>query len=361
MSCMMKIDYEHIAIECRSICEVAENQLCELDKMLSTLIRTSSNLINEDTSRLEAEIRQERSALLSEIERARLKADSGAKRGEAMVDSDSEEYKNANNVTRIAKKIRERVNSLAAGRLVEMRALLDTLLFESIASHENRLKQKARGDAIIDKSIRDLLDSISDSVLRQFTYIVFAKDPTLSNDELLACGRELMDEAINGRKSKEREMIREELAAARITKEAADKIVDSGKPIGEIRAEATEQIVSEKIRRESMKIIMNAIRERGFIVDKKNIKIDRKENKVTMVAMKASGERATFHVFLDGRFIYDFRGYEGQACQKDIEPFMSALEEVYGMHVSEAEEMWSNPDKISSMKYMEMNTNKAKR
>ena len=46
---------------------------------------------------------------------------------------------------------------------------------------------------------------------------------------------------------------------------------------------------------------------------------------------------------------------------KDIEPFMTALEEVYGIHVTERQEIWSNPDKISTMKYQAMNTNKNKR
>ena len=47
-----------------------------------------------------------------------------------------------------------------------------------------------------------------------------------------------------------------------------------------------------------------------------------------MVAMKASGERADFKIYMDGKFIYDFHhGYKGQACQKDIEPFMKDLEE----------------------------------
>ena len=47
--------------------------------------------------------------------------------------------------------------------------------------------------------------------------------------------------------------------------------------------------------------------------------------------------------------------------EKDIEPFMTALEEVYGIHVTERQEIWANPDKISTMKYQAMNTNKNKR
>ena len=110
-----------------------------------------------------------------------------------------------------------------------------------------------------------------------------------------------------------------------------------------------------------MHIIIDAIKKYGFIVDKKNVKIKRDTNEVILVALKASGQKAEFRVFLDGKFMYDFRGYEGQACQKDIEPFMHDLEEVYGIPVTKQIEIWSNPDKISTMKYQAMNTNKNKK
>jgi hypothetical protein len=192
-------------------------------------------------------------------------------------------------------------------------------------------------------------------------YIAFVRDSSLSGTALLEAGKALMNESVEARYEKEAELIRAELAAAKVPTETVEKIVGTGKPLTEIREAATTEIVGEKVRQKSMKLIMKAIAERGFIVDKKNIKINRETNEVTMVALKASGERATFKIFLDGKFIYDFRGYEGQACQKDIEPFMTALEEVYGIHVTERQEIWSNPDKISTMKYQAMNTNKNKR
>ena len=98
--------------------------------------------------------------------------------------------------------------------------------------------------------------------------------------------------------------------------------------------------------------------ENGGII--KNILcFEQTENKQAL--LKASGEKAEFRVFMDGKFIYDFRGYEGQACQKDIQPFLNDLEEVYGLHVTKTQEIWSNPDKISSMKYQTVKTNTNKR
>jgi hypothetical protein len=93
-------------------------------------------------------------------------------------------------------------------------------------------------------------------------------------------------------------------------------------------------------------------------VDKKNIKLQREKNEVVMIAQKASGERAEFRVMLDGKFIYRFDGYEGQACQNDIQPFMQDLEDVYGIKVTGREEIWSNPDKISTQKYQQIKTRK---
>ena len=242
-----------------------------------------------------------------------------------------------------------------------MRALLDSLLSESIVANQAKMIDRANGVVRLDEATKKFLDTIEDEVLRQFVYIAFVRDSSLSGAELREAGKALMNESVEARYEKEAELIRAELAAAKVPAETVDKIIGAGKPIAEIREAATTEIVGEKIRQKSMKLIVKAITERGFIVDKKNIKINRETNEGTMVALKASGERATFKIFLDGKFIYDFRGYEGQACQKDIEPFMTALEEVYGIHVTERQEIWSNPDKISTMKYQAINTNKNKR
>lgn len=361
MSHTVQINYEQIAVQCHSICEVAENQVAELDKMLADLEGSSSRLLNDQTEALRKEIEREKSQLLKEIKAVLERADEDAKKGIVTGDSDRLNVGQTRSVIATAEQLRTRVNELAAGRLAEMRALLDSLLSESIAASQARMIDRANGIVRLDEATKKILDTIEDEVFRQFVYIAFVRDSSLSGTALLEAGKALMNESVEARYEKEAELIRAELAAAKVPTETVEKIVGTGKPIAEIREAATTEIVGEKIRQKSMKLIVKAITERGFIVDKKNIKINRETNEVTMVALKASGERATFKIFLDGKFIYDFRGYEGQACQKDIEPFMTALEEVYGIHVTERQEIWSNPDKISTMKYQAMNTNKNKR
>ena len=77
--------------------------------------------------------------------------------------------------------------------------------------------------------------------------------------------------------------------------------------------------------------------------------------KLRFIAQKVSGERAEFRIYLDGKFIYKFDGYEGQACQKDIEPFMKDLADIYDIKVVKQVDNWSNPDKNQSMKYQTVN------
>ena len=343
MSHQVQINYEAIAIQCNSICEVAEKQLKELDRLLAEIESESTQLLNEQTRALKRQILSERESLLEEMKQLRERAD-----------------RRTLSSTREATNLQKRVNELASQKIIAFEETLRTLLGDKLQDNQRKLLERSNGVITIDAQTQKLLDSIQDVALRQFVYIAYLKDNTLSGDALLKAGQALMGQTYESRIQEEQAKIRAEMEAARVDKATIDKVVTEGKTIAEIRENATTEIVGEKVRQKSLKIIMDAVQKRGFIVDKKNIKINREKNEVILVALKASGEKAEFKVYLDGRFIYDFRGYEGQACQKDIEPFMKDLEEVYGIHVTKAQEIWRNPDKISTMKYQTFNTNKNK-
>lgn len=343
MSHQVQINYEAIAIQCNSICEVAEKQLKELDRLLAEIESESTQLLNEQTRALKRQILSERESLLEEMKKLRERAD-----------------RRTLSSTREATNLQKRVNELASQKIIAFDETLRTLLGDRLQDNQRKLLERSNGVVTIDKQTQELLDGIQDVALRQFVYIAYLKDNTLSGDALLKAGQALMGQTYESRMQEEQAKIRAEMEAARVDKATIDKVVTEGKTIAEIRENATTEIVGEKVRQKSLKIIMDAVQKRGFIIDKKNIKINREKNEVILVALKASGEKAEFKVYLDGRFIYDFRGYEGQACQKDIEPFMKDLEEVYGIHVTKTQEIWRNPDKISTMKYQTFNTNKNK-
>lgn len=357
MSHQVQIDYQGVAIQCESICEVAKKQMEELDEMLARLERTSVSIMSQQVHDLAVAINKERNALNKQLEEVVEQAKKNA------------QSRSGGSCLGLAQKLLKDVNELASQRIIEFRSLLTTLLDESIQDHQRKMRERNNGVISIDEPTQRILDSIDDDVLKQFTYLAYLQDNTFIGDRLIAAGKALMEKTVNStyesRYAEETAKIRAELEAARVEQGTVEKVIGEAsgsarEKLTTIREAATHEIVGEKVRQKSLKIIMEAIKARGFIVDKKNIKIKRDTNEVIMVALKASGEKAEFRIFLDGRFIYDFRGYEGQACQSDIEPFMHDLEEVYGIHVTGQTEIWSNPDKISTMKYQAINTNKNK-
>ena len=61
MSQTVTINYEQIAVQCHSICEVAQSQIEEMDRMLAELEGSSTRLLNDQTEALRQEIEKEKS------------------------------------------------------------------------------------------------------------------------------------------------------------------------------------------------------------------------------------------------------------------------------------------------------------
>lgn len=365
MSQRVQINYEQIAVQCNSVCEVAESQLKALDAMIEKIESNSSTLLNEQTAALKRQIEKEKAALQKQIDKVRKKAEEDAKQGVVQTNNHDVRYQHMNDSINAANELRRQIDTLASQKMVEYEGLLSTLLLASLQSNYQKLLNQGNGVVMVDDAFKQFLDGIEDETLRQFTYIAYLQNTSLRGEALLEAGRALVGKTYEARLEEERSRIREELKAARVEASTIEEVTKTSggtakEQIAAMQEAATTEIVGEKVRQKSLKIIMQAIKARGFVVDKNNIKIKRDTNEVIMVAQKASGEKAEFRVFLDGKFIYDFRGYEGQACQKDIGPFMKDLEEVYGVHVTKQTEIWSNPDKISTMKYQAINTNKNK-
>lgn len=365
MSQQIQINYEQIAVQCNSVCEVAENQLKALDAMIERIEQSSSALFNEETEALKNMIVSERMVLLEQIEIVRKRADEEAKQGLVHTNNHDERVRHVHDSINAANELKRQADMLASQKMVEFEGLLSALLEKSIQDNYQRLLNSGNGVVTLDSLVQKLLDEIEDQTLRQFTYIAYIQDPSLRGEDLINAGQALIGQTYESRLEKERNRIQEDLRSAKIDTATIKNVtaVTAGtakEQIAVMQETATHEIVGEKIRQKSLKIIMQAIKARGFVIDKNNIKIQRETNEVVMVAQKASGEKAEFRIFLDGKFIYAFHGYEGQACQKDIEPFMHDLEEVYGVHVTSSQEIWRNPDKVSTMKYQAINTNKNK-
>lgn len=371
MSHAVRIDYQGISIQCQSVCEMANSQLCKLDQMLDVIESGSTRLLNSQTDALRKEITKNKKDLQNKIDSVLSKARKKASLGSIIVDSDyMGSHANAYEVIEESKELEIMVARLTDTKMVEMEALLNKLMNSKLVANQDKLKDLASGKIRINYDVQEKINAIVDEVIRQYVYLAWVDNPNASYDSLCSIATKMKVAADNQQyvavEEKKIEEIKIELRNEKIDEKIIEKIVsrDNGtakERVQKVRELANEEIVNEKIRRESVKIIVQAIKKRGFLVDGKSIKIDRENNQVNIVAQKPSGAKAEFKVFLDGKFEYRFDGYEGQACQKDIKPFMDELEEVYGIKVLKQTEIWSNPDKNSTMKYQTIDYNKNKR
>lgn len=366
MSHAVRIDYQGISVQCQSICEVAGSQLCKLDKMLDEIEKGSSRLLNSQTDALRREITKTKQQIQEKIDSVIQKAGKKADRGTVVVDSDyMGRHANAYGIVDEARELENMAARLADTKIIEFESLLNQLLGDRLDAQNERLKDLASGRARINTDVQQRINEIDDEIVKQYVYLAWIDHPEESFERLLSIAMSKKEKADNQQyeateKAKVEE-IKAELRDEKIDEGIIEKIVAASEGtakerVKKIREQANAEIVGEKIRKESVKIIVRAIKDRGFVVDARSIRIDHENNQVIIVAMKPSGAKAEFKVFLDGKFEYRFDGYEGQACHKDIQPFMKDLEEVYGIKVMKQTELWSgNPDKISSTGYQTSN------
>lgn len=368
MSHAVRIDYQGISIQCQSICEMASSQLCKLDKMLDEIECGSTRLLNSQTEALRKEISKTKQKLQSKIDSVIQQSRRNANKGTVVVDSDfMGKHVNAYGVIDEAKELEEMVARLSDTKIVEFESLLNQLLGNRLEAQNEKLRDLASGKIRINVAVQQKIDEIDDEIVKQYVYLAWIEYPDESFERLYSIAMSAKEKAdkqqYEDTEKTKIEEIRTELRAEKIDEDTIERITTTfegtaKERIQKVREQANAEIVGEKVRKESVKIIVKAIKNRGFVVDAKSIKIDRANNQVIIVAMKPSGAKAEFKVFLDGKFEYRFDGYEGQACQKDIQPFMQDLEEVYGIKVMNQTELWAgNPDKNSTMKYQTINHN----
>jgi len=353
MSHAATINYEALSIAAKATCEQALKQLCKIDELLARIKDKASLLITDRVRSYEAFLKKEQANISIELNQIITKAN--AKTRDATIAN------NANNLSRI-------VDNLTSYRLNAMEDLINDELINATNKLQENIKNKEQGIISISQDVLKKLETIDDFMLRESIYQVAIQNEISGKSwaELQTLGKKRMDSQLEASLEKHKKQImvdiKQELKEAKVDEQVIESIssskIQSISDVEAIRNKATSEIIGESVRKETLKVIMKTVETRGFIVDKKNIKIDREKNEVRFVAQKISGERADFRIYLDGKFIYKFDGYEGQACQKDIEPFMNDLADIYDIKVVKQVDNWSNPDKNQSMKYQTVNKNK---
>lgn len=368
MSRAAVIDYEAIALECDAICNVAKTEILKIDKLIETINERASNLLTNTIISYEKDLLREKKTLLAEIDLLLKEAEVLKGKGQASSYDDSADYKEREAVLKLARNLENKANDLSTNKLLVIEHLINEELFNISANVKNKLMQEHLGIVEINADKLAKINAIEDVSLREMALIAaknkdnksasFARLLEIAQNEL----DDLTNEVKQTNKRKMLQSIAREMRQANVSADIIKQTINDDENIDVIRKKATREIINEEVRKKSLEIILKTIRERGFIVDsRKHIKINRETNEVTLVGRKVTGERAEFKIYIDGRFVYHFDGYEGQACQEDLQPFLEDLENIYGFKMEETSVIWSNPDKLTTKKYQAINTRKGKK
>lgn len=126
--------------------------------------------------------------------------------------------------------------------------------------------------------------------------------------------------------------------------EAMDSAYSS---LAEIDANIDAAIITEDVRKETVRSIVRQLQQQEFTVTPPQIIGEGNDSFVRIVATKPSGKRAVCQIDLKGKIAYKFDRYEGMTCLKDIERFNTDLQSIYSVKLSDEREIWSNPDRLS--------------
>ena len=356
MSHQTIISYEGVSIQIQAQCDTASASLCKIDKTIEKIRETAKTLRT-------AEVKEYEEYLLKAKEEIKVKIEAFKKtleRYQKLTTSNTSEYRRVvNELHRQGNELATTAATLTGSKLQAIEAMIrNGLLAEGDAIFQ-RMKDEASGAVTVDSETLKRINAIEDVSLRELALIQANKNQGQAFEAILQLAKDEYERLLDSSKKGFVEETVAEMRAGGVDETTISKIAEGSSSIDEISEAASAAITDEKVRKETLKVIIKAIKTRGFIVDtRNNLKIDREKNVVRLVALKASGQKAEFEIQLSGKFMYRFDGYEGQACKKDIEPFMSDLASIYDINVLHEEVIWDNPDKIQMQQYQHYKTNK---
>ena len=364
MSHQVAINYEGLSIRLQAECDSAIASLCQIDKELEFVHQTASKLESRLVKDYERKLLNSKTRLKNRIEAFKTELET-VKALDRSADRGIQSQ-----IMAKAKQLQQLAEELTGAKLDVVHSLIQQQLIDFANKTNERLDYGENYIEDLDERLITAIEGIDDIALKDCVYRLAIKPENKGRpfpELLIEAQAQLQEEekrALNDNKDRILLNVKATLKDNGVPETAIAELTDgelSVDKLNQIHGKARAEIVDEKIRKQTLKIIIQALKRRGFVINTKdNLKIDRKSNVVKLLALKPDGRQAEFEISLNGKFMYHFEGYEGQACQKDIQPFMDDLENVYGLKVLKQEVIWSNPDKISTQKYQHMNVNKGR-
>lgn len=356
MSHQTIISYEGVSIQIQAQCETAAASLCKIDKTLNKIQETAKTLRTEEVKEYERYLMKAKEEIQSRIEAFKKTLEQYRS---VKTTNQGEYQRTVGELRRQASELSATVATLTGSKLQAIEAMIRNGLLDEGNTIFEQMRDAANGKINLDDKTLARINAIEDVSLRQLALVEASKGAAGTFEEILDAARKQYESLLESSKKGFINETIEEMRSGGVDDATIDKVVGGAASIDEITERASAAITDERVRKETLKVIIKAIKARGFIVDtRNNLKIDREKNVVRLVALKASGQKAEFEIQLSGKFMYRFDGYEGQACKKDIEPFMSDLASIYDINVLHEEVIWDNPDKIQMQQYQHYKTNK---
>ena len=356
MSHQTIISYEGISIQIQAQCETAASSLCKIDKAIATIRKTAKTLRTEEVKEYEQYLLKAKEEITGKIEDFK----ETLSKYQSMKTYDGLEYqRTVRNLRSKAGDLSSTVASLTGSKLHAMEAMIREGLLNEGDTVFQRMRDASSEAVTLDSTTLEKINAIEDISLRQLALIEANKNTGKSFEEIMAAAKTQYNELLEQSKKGFVEESVDDMRANGVDEATIKRVIEESDSFDDISERVATAITDERVRKETLKVIIKAIKARGFIVDtRNNLKIDREKNVVRLVALKASGQKAEFEIQLSGKFMYRFDGYEGQACKKDIEPFMSDLASIYDINVLHEEVIWDNPDKILMQQEQHLKTKK---
>ncbi len=113
------------------------------------------------------------------------------------------------------------------------------------------------------------------------------------------------------------------------------------------RDAAAKAAFDERVRREVVTSLVRTLQSLGFTVPNPTRALEAGSDVVHVHGQMPSGRRATFTIDPSGSLEFDFDGYEGRGCAKDMERVETELRDRYGVVLGPKQVTWRAPDRIS--------------
>ena len=351
MSHRVTVSLDIAAAEWQVVCDRAADSLHRLDDVIADIRDNATRFSNTEVQGYIAVLE----ASKSEIQRSLRDFENYL--GDAKKRSGT--FQERDRIMERARELSRKVRELTGPRLDILPEMISEQLFANMERYQEELRhEEQRGRFSMSDTDFRRLSEILDVGLRECVYRELLSGRYGSFATALDSARKKYREKSDRLLEKNREKVlgrmKTELAGLGLDTSRIDSMLNNTTPLTEksvmeICGSADESIRNEMLRQKEIGMIVAAIRKQGFDFDPKQcLRIDRETNVASIAVKSADGRQVTFEVYLDGRFMYHFEGYEGMACTRDENPFLETLEKVYGMKISGVRVDWENPDRLQN-------------